>query len=204
MSDPKIKWPVVGKYRISFLFGEAPDWYIKIFGYPHNGIDIACPKMTPVIACDQGEVVFADDIPDQDGKGLILKHEWGISLYWHLQDLVATLGHRPEKEALIAHSGETGYCTGPHLHFGIKVYGVEVPGMKGWSDPLRYFPDSTSPPQEPAPVEKTYLVRPGDSLWGIAEKFYRNGLEWKRIYLANKDKIKNPNLIRPFQVLRIP
>ena len=202
--NPKISWPVVGKYRISFLFGEAPEWYLKIFGYPHNGIDIACPKMTPVIACDDGVVVFADDIPDQDGKGLILKHDWGMSLYWHLQEISANFGNKVESGALIAHSGDTGYCTGPHLHFAIKVNGVTIPGMKGWCDPLKYFPEATAPPQEPYPVEKTYFVRPGDSLWSIADKFYKNGLEWKRIYLANQDKIKNPNLIRAFMTLRIP
>jgi murein DD-endopeptidase MepM/ murein hydrolase activator NlpD len=202
--NPVIKWPVVGKYRISFSFGEAPDWYTKIFGYPHNAIDIACPEMTPVLACDKGLVVFADDIPDGNGCGLILKHEWGMSLYWHLHDIIANFGNKAEAGALIAHSGSTGYVTGPHLHFGIKVNGVTIPGMKGWCDPVKYLEDQIVQPQEPYPVMRTYLTMPGDSLWRIADKFYKNGLEWKRIYLENKDKISNPNLIRPFMTLRIP
>ena len=202
--DPKIIWPVVGKYPISFRFGEAPEWYIKIFGYPHNGLDIACPVMTPVLACDGGEVCFSDDIPDQDGKGLILKHEWGLSLYWHLQDLIAKLGDRPEKGAMVAHSGATGYVTGPHLHFGIKVFGVEDPGMKDWSDPLRYISETIPTPAPPQPVVRYHTVLPGETLWGLAQKYYGNGLEWRRIYNANLEKISNPNIIRIFQRLLIP
>ena len=202
--DPKIAWPVVGKFPISFRFGEAPEWYIKMFGYPHNGIDIACPEMTPVLACDDGDCVFADDIPDSNGCGLILKHEWGLSLYWHLKDLVAKLGNYCEKGSLIGHSGRTGYATGPHLHFGIKVLGVEIPGMKGWADPLRYIEGGEQAPAAPAPVVKRHWVRHGETLWGLAEKYYGNGFEWRRIYEANKDIIKNPNLIRPFQNLLIP
>jgi murein DD-endopeptidase MepM/ murein hydrolase activator NlpD len=201
---PSILWPVVGKYPISFSFGEAPEWYTKYFGYPHNGIDIACPIGTPVIAVDAGNVSFADDIPDSDGKGLILKHEWGISLYWHLSELSATLGGACDKGALIAKSGNTGYVTGPHLHFAIKVNGDEPAGMRGWTDPVKYIEGDVSTPIPTLPIQKTYIVGFGDTLWKIADKFYNNGTEWRRIYEANKDKIKNPNVIYPLQKLLIP
>lgn len=51
---------------------------------------------------------------------------------------------------------------------------------------------------------KTYTVVKGDSLWKIAKKFYGNGSKWQTIYNANKDKIKNPNLIQPGWKLKIP
>ena len=50
----------------------------------------------------------------------------------------------------------------------------------------------------------TYTVVKGDSLWKIAKKYYGNGSKYTVIYEANKDKIKNPNLIYPGQVLTIP
>lgn len=58
----------------------------------------------------------------------------------------------------------------------------------------------------PAPTtqNKTYTVVQGDTLWAIAKKFYGNGSKYGMIYNANKDKIKNPNLIYPGQVLIIP
>jgi len=56
----------------------------------------------------------------------------------------------------------------------------------------------------PAPAEQTYTVVSGDTLSKIAKKFYGNANTWDTIFQANKDKIKNPDLIRPGQVLRIP
>ena len=57
----------------------------------------------------------------------------------------------------------------------------------------------------PAPKkETTYTVQKGDTLWAIAKKFYGNGSKYPTIYEANKDKIKNPNLIYVGQVLTIP
>ena len=50
-----------------------------------------------------------------------------------------------------------------------------------------------------------YTVQAGDSLWAIADKFYKAGAKWNKIYEANKDVIgDNPSLVRAGQVLRIP
>lgn len=51
---------------------------------------------------------------------------------------------------------------------------------------------------------QTYTVKKGDCLWNIAKKFYGNGSKYTVIYNANKDKIKNPNLIYVGQVFTIP
>lgn len=56
----------------------------------------------------------------------------------------------------------------------------------------------------PKPANQTYTVVKSDCLWNIAKKFYGNGSKYTVIYNANKDKIKNPNLIYPGQVLTIP
>lgn len=55
-----------------------------------------------------------------------------------------------------------------------------------------------------APKATTYTVKRGDCLWKIAAKYYGNGAKYTRIYEANRDKIKNPNLIYTGQVLTIP
>lgn len=55
-----------------------------------------------------------------------------------------------------------------------------------------------------APKVKTHTVKKGDTLWGIAKKYYGNGAKYTQIYNANKGKIKNPNLIYPGQVFTIP
>ena len=65
---------------------------------------------------------------------------------------------------------------------------------------------STAPAAAPAPASepRTYTVAEGDSLWKIAQHVYGKGGEWQKIYEANKDTIKNPDLIHPGQVLVIP
>ena len=60
------------------------------------------------------------------------------------------------------------------------------------------------PPQPPQPQERTYTVQKGDSLSKIAKAFYGKANKWTVIYEANKDSIKNPDLIYPGQVFRIP
>jgi nucleoid-associated protein YgaU len=53
-------------------------------------------------------------------------------------------------------------------------------------------------------VTRTYTVVAGDSLSKIAKKVYGNPNRWKEIWEANKDKVKNPDLIHPGQELKIP
>ncbi|MBC8090498.1 MAG: LysM peptidoglycan-binding domain-containing protein [Pseudonocardia sp.] len=60
------------------------------------------------------------------------------------------------------------------------------------------------PPQPPAPVARTYVVVRGDTLWGIAKRFYGQGGLWPRIFDANRGQIRDPHLIYPNQRLAIP
>lgn len=56
----------------------------------------------------------------------------------------------------------------------------------------------------PANNDTTYTVKSGDSLSKIAKAIYGDGTEWRRIFDANRDKLNNPDLIHPGQVLTIP
>lgn len=76
------------------------------------------------------------------------------------------------------------------------------------NEPLPDFSDvqggSSSTAPKPAQQERTYTVVKGDSLSKIAKALYGSAGKWKVIYEANKDLIKNPDLIYPGQVFRIP
>ena len=66
---------------------------------------------------------------------------------------------------------------------------------------------SSTSPARPAGAPggaKTYVVVKGDSLSKIAQRFYGDAQDWKRIYEANRDLIRDPDLIHPGQELRIP
>lgn len=121
-------WPVAlrdfgGKGRISQHFGIRSALYR---GNPHNGLDIAAPMGTEVIAAEDGIVVAVDNNDRsalrryQYGKYIMIKHENGFStLYAHLSGQVVKIGDSVKRGQLIGYVGNTGYSTGPHLHFGL-------------------------------------------------------------------------------------
>lgn len=76
--------------------------------------------------------------------------------------------------------------------------------MNGTSDSSRPSESTPSPVPTPPPSVRTYTVVRGDTLWGIATRYYGNGSKYPVIFNANRDKISNPNLIYPGQVLKIP
>jgi nucleoid-associated protein YgaU len=64
---------------------------------------------------------------------------------------------------------------------------------------------SSTAPSVPTPrSEQSYTVVKGDSLSKIAKRFYGDAQQWRKIYEANQDQIKNPDLIHPGQTFRIP
>lgn len=116
-------WPMQG--RISSQFGYR-------WGRMHEGVDIAAPTGTAVIAADSGTVVFAGY---KSGYGLMVEvnHGNGFSTrYAHNSKLLVSGGQKVNKGQLIARSGNTGRSTGPHLHFEIRKNGVP-------QNPLNYF-----------------------------------------------------------------
>lgn len=69
--------------------------------------------------------------------------------------------------------------------------------------PLPGAPAPGTPPGSAA-GGRTYTVKAGDSLSKIAQREYGDASQWKRIHEANKDLIKNPDLIHPGQTLKLP
>lgn len=201
---PSIVKPFDGNYPITFRFGEAPDWYTKVYHYPHNGVDFGLPLGTPVCACDDGKVTYADMTPDSNGMGINITHKNGMSQYWHLRTIVNQIGDTVKRGEVIGISGDNGFATGPHLHFGYYLPEASPAGMRGWTDPLKLIDNAGTPPVIEPTKPKTHIVRFGDTLWKIALKYYGNGYYWRRIYDSNRDIIKDPALIFPFQKFLIP
>lgn len=81
--------------------------------------------------------------------------------------------------------------------FGTKI--VKVIGNNASVSNQRETSNSPAPKQN-----TTWTVQKGDCLWNIAKEIYGDGSKYTKIYEANKDKIRNPNLIYPNQVLVIP
>lgn len=64
--------------------------------------------------------------------------------------------------------------------------------------------DSSSTAPTRAPGDRTHTVMSGDTLSRLARLYYQDAGAWRRIYEANRDRIRNPDLIYPGQVLIIP
>jgi murein DD-endopeptidase MepM/ murein hydrolase activator NlpD len=115
-----LKWPVSG--RISSPYGWRTH---PIYGYRsfHTGIDIAAPAGTTVKAARRGEVLY---VGYRDAYGLIVIIDHGNSLatvYAHLSKAYVRAGQSVGTLGNVAAVGCTGWCTGPHLHFEVRVNG---------------------------------------------------------------------------------
>ena len=86
--------------------------------------------------------------------------------------------------------------------YGTKTVNVTIKQDKPVATVQNTRPADTSPAPKTQP--KTYTVKKGDTLWGIAKKYYGNGSLYTKIFNANKGVIKNPNLIYVGQVFTIP
>jgi nucleoid-associated protein YgaU len=74
---------------------------------------------------------------------------------------------------------------------------------KGKEEPVKSSqPQSTPRPAQPS--ARSYTIKSGDSLSKIAKQQYGNAADWQKIYQANRDTIKDPNMIYPGQTIKIP
>ncbi len=86
----------------------------------HNGVDYGMSIGTPIFAAEDGEVVAAVATTSklQYGYYILIKHHNNLStLYAHLSRFAVTKGAQVKRGDIIGYSGNTGYVTGPHLHF---------------------------------------------------------------------------------------
>ncbi len=120
----KTIWPVQGV--ITLGFGES-DLPYQVF---HTGIDIANhkgQKGDPIVAFMPGKVTYADQLSWGYGKHVIIDHGNNItSVYGHLDKIYVNQGQEVKYGQVIGAEGTTGWSTGPHLHFEVRVFGIPV------------------------------------------------------------------------------
>lgn len=115
-------WPLFGNITSGFGPRRHPITRERHF---HEGIDIAADEGTSVYAARAGKVIFAGP---SGGYGylIILDHGLYETYYAHLSEILVYKGQFVEAGQLIARSGNTGFSTGPHLHFEIRLRGTPV------------------------------------------------------------------------------
>ena len=89
----------------------------------HTGVDLAGPNRSPIHAADGGNVLFTGWYGGY-GKVVIISHGNSMAtLYAHLSRVAVAAGDNVNKGDVIAYEGTTGFSTGPHLHFEVRVDG---------------------------------------------------------------------------------
>jgi len=117
-------WPVSGP--ITSPFGMR-------WGTLHPGIDIGVPTGTPIHAAGSGTVVWCGWMSGYGNLVMIDHHNGLATLYGHQSRIAVGCNQEVSQGDTIGYVGCTGFCTGPHLHFEVRLNGTPV-------DPLGYLP----------------------------------------------------------------
>ncbi|NLL85388.1 MAG: peptidoglycan DD-metalloendopeptidase family protein [Syntrophomonadaceae bacterium] len=115
-------WPAPGYRSITSAYGMRYHPILKT-NKMHTGVDIGAPMGAKIVAADSGKVMFAGW---QGGYGqtIIIDHGAGMStLYAHQSKFAVSSGQSVNKGDVIGYVGSTGWSTGPHLHFEVRVNG---------------------------------------------------------------------------------
>jgi murein DD-endopeptidase MepM/ murein hydrolase activator NlpD len=121
-------YPIDNYYQITQKFGENPDWYPTTHGHP--GIDFGCPIGTPVRSIFGGQVLFAGMDPEtvikpKTGYGLHVRvlctqGKQCLAIYGHFSQVLVKQDEQITEGQHIGLTGNTGFSTGPHLHFELR------------------------------------------------------------------------------------
>jgi murein DD-endopeptidase MepM/ murein hydrolase activator NlpD len=124
-----LSWPVSGPVSSGFGYRIHPIFNVRKM---HTGIDISAGMGVPIRAATAGMVISAGWRGGY-GKCVVISHGGGLAtLYGHQSDILVSTGESVERGEVIGKVGSTGYSTGPHLHFEVRVGGSPV-------DPMGYL-----------------------------------------------------------------
>lgn len=144
-----IQLPFNGAYPVTQEFGENPEIYSR-FGKPgHNGVDFGCPTGTEIIAASDGEIINIGYDPSGYGNFIKIQHNGFATLYAHLSKINTVIGARVSAGEVIGLSDNTGYSTGPHLHFELRIAGFPGAYNQGEVNPLMFLGAVETKPQDP-------------------------------------------------------
>lgn len=129
-SQIKMMWPVSG--RITSEYGNRYHPILHKWKL-HTGVDLAASSGTRIAAAEDGIVITATYLSGY-GNTVMIDHGVGVvTLYAHQSKIAVKKGDKVRKNDLIGYVGSTGYSTGPHLHFEIRVDGATInPATSKW------------------------------------------------------------------------
>jgi murein DD-endopeptidase MepM/ murein hydrolase activator NlpD len=122
--------PLEGNPSISSPFGVRRSYGGGPVSSYHSGVDFDVPDDTPVYCPAQGHVVLAEALQVR-GNAVIVDHGRGVMTgYWHLSRMNVATGQSVEPGTLLGWVGSTGLSTGAHLHWEMRVMGIQVDALQ--------------------------------------------------------------------------
>ena len=133
----ELEWPVPGYTRITSKYGMRTHPITGVYKL-HTGVDIGAPRGANFIAANDGIVTKAS-YNNAYGNMVIIDHGGGVStLYAHGDEILVQVGQTVKRGDPILKVGSTGYSTGPHAHFEVRLNGVVT-------DPMPYITNGLVP-----------------------------------------------------------
>lgn len=118
-------WPAPGYYTITSPYGMRTHPILKSYRN-HTGMDIGAPLGSYAIAANDG-IVTKSTYSNSYGNMVMIDHGGGVvTLYAHGSELIAQVGDVVKRGDAIMKVGSTGWSTGPHLHFEIRINGKAI------------------------------------------------------------------------------
>lgn len=118
-------WPAPGYYTITSPYGMRTHPILKSYRN-HTGMDIGAPFGSYAIAANDG-IVTKSTYSNSYGNMVMIDHGGGVvTLYAHGSELIAQVGDVVKRGDAIMKVGSTGWSTGPHLHFEIRINGKAI------------------------------------------------------------------------------
>ena len=135
-----LAWPVPGYTKITSNYGMRVHPITGQYKL-HTGVDISAPIGANFVAANDGIVTKAE-YNTAYGNMVVIDHGGGIStLYAHGSEILVTVGQTVKKNDAILKVGSTGYSTGPHAHFEVRINGVVT-------NPIPYITNGLVPGSE--------------------------------------------------------
>lgn len=132
-----LAWPVPGYTKITSNYGMRVHPITGQYKL-HTGVDISAPIGANFVAANDGIVTKAE-YNTAYGNMVIIDHGGGIStLYAHGSEILVTVGQTVKRNEAILKVGSTGYSTGPHAHFEVRINGVVT-------NPIEYITNGVIP-----------------------------------------------------------
>ncbi|MFX0557182.1 M23 family metallopeptidase [Maribacter sp. CXY002] len=106
----------------------------------HNGVDLATVQGTPIFSSAAGTVIQVGYEPKGYGYFVHIKHSFGFeTLYGHLSEVVLKASTEIRSQQLIGYSGNTGFSTGPHLHYEVIKNGKAIDPIPSFGMKYKMF-----------------------------------------------------------------